>query len=50
MEPMPMTPPSSKPSTARTRRHLEELGRSAANKVALNNAVKAGTFERDDRK
>ena len=50
MEPMPMTPPSSKPSTARTRRHLEELGQSAANKVALNNAVKAGTFEHDDRK
>lgn len=41
MQPTPMTPPSSKPKAAQTQRSLGDLGRSAANKVALNDAVKA---------
>jgi hypothetical protein len=51
IEPTPAIPSSNKSKAARTRTQVaEHPGRSAANKLALNKAVKAGTFKHDDRK
>ena len=50
IQPTSVIPPSSKSKAATTRHPPSQSGRSAANKLALNKAVEAGTFERDERK
>ena len=51
-QPMPVTPSSSKSKAPQTQHRQGNSGRSAANlnKLALNKAVEAGTFKRDERK